>query len=121
MSEQTATSTNETATGNANQTNLLVALAADTYQARQTRISNPTGYFKGNRFYLSEAEYQFVPEEERDRLNPSSRFPYSLLNYGRTKNHIARLFGVSVEELAAEVKRRNQQRRRRDVRKQTSH
>jgi hypothetical protein len=92
---------------------LVLALAADAYAARQTRISNPSGRFVGPRFYLSDEEYKFVPEGDRDRLNPSNRFPYSLMTYARSKKHVAALFGVPVEALTAEVARRNQQRRRR--------
>ncbi len=88
---------------------LAVSLAADVYGARQTRIAHPSGRFVQNRFYLNEAEMSLVPASVPP---PSKRFPFSLLNYARTKQHVATIFGVSVDELRAEVKRRNAQRNR---------
>lgn len=93
---------------------LVLALAAEVYAARQKRLTNPTGYFNGRRFYLSAEEYAVVPEDVRDRVNPSEKFPYAMLNYARSKAHVSALFGLPVEALAAEVKRRNEQRRRRE-------
>lgn len=112
---------NTETSANANNNNvnpLVVALAADVYAARQLRISNPTGNFSGGtakRFYLSREEYGFVPEDRREKLRPSNRFPFKLLNYARSKQHVALMFGVPVEALAAEVKARNIKRRKREA------
>lgn len=83
--------------------------AADMYAARQTRAAHPTGYFKQNRFYLDESEMQYVPESVPP---PSKRYPYTLMNYARTKQFVAAFFGIPFDALAAEVTRRNEIRNR---------
>jgi hypothetical protein len=83
--------------------------AADMYAARQTRAAHPNGYFNGPRFYLAESEMQYVPESVPP---PSNRFPYTLMNFARTKPFVSAFMGIPVEALAAEVQRRNALRKR---------
>lgn len=87
---------------------LLIA-AADVYAARQTRAAHPNGYFNGPRFYLVESEMQYVPASIPP---PSNRFPYTLMNYARSKQFVADFFGIPFDALAAEVTRRNALRKR---------
>lgn len=89
---------------------LAVALAADTYAARQTRAAHPAGHFQSDgRFFLSFEEYSFVPEHVQ---RPTREQPYTLMNYARSKDHVAALFNVAVEDLSEEVARRARQRER---------
>lgn len=89
---------------------LAVRLAADVFAARQLRAAHPQGTFQADkRFTLDLDEASFLPP---DAPLASQRFPFAVLNYARSKRHIAAMFNVSVEDLTAEVERRKAQRAR---------
>ncbi len=76
-------------------TPFLAALAV--LRARRTRATNPAGYFKAKKFYPDAAELNLVPDNVRP---PSNEFPYTMLKYCRTTQHVANLFGVDATELS---------------------
>ncbi len=76
-------------------TPFLAALAV--LRARRIRAANPAGYFKGKKFYPDAAEMKLVPDNVR---SPSNEFPYTMLKYCRTPQHVSNLFQVDAKQLS---------------------
>lgn len=76
--------------------------AAEEYIRRKARHTHPNGELdKKRRWYPSDEERQECCRQIR---RPSARFPYSYMTHCRTVEHVAKLHGVSPEEVRLALK-----------------
>jgi hypothetical protein len=82
---------------------LVLGEAVALYISRRDRQSHPEGTFdKQSRWYPSTEERCDCCASIR---TPSAAYPYSYLVHCRTAEHIASLFGISLDDLSAAIRR----------------
>jgi hypothetical protein len=81
---------------------LVLREAVELYLARRDRRSHPAGSFdSAHRWYPTAQERCDCCDVRR----PSRAYPYSLLVHCRTAEHIAHLYGIAYDDLAAAIRR----------------